>query len=247
MRLILSPAKKMREDDVISPLSLPRFLCEAEQILAALRALTPEQRRALWGCSEAIAEENERRLSRMDLRGRLSPAILSYDGIQYQYMAPSIFEDRMLEWVQAHVRILSGLYGALCPMDGVTPYRLEMQARARVGGAKDLYAFWGDRLYEAVLPEDRTILNLASAEYSKAIERHLRPGDRFVTCVFGALSPSGRVVQKGVYVKMARGEMVRYLAERGASAPEEAQGFDRLDYRFSPEHSSDGQYVFLHA
>ncbi|GEM_PF-5370798 len=126
-------------------------------------------------------------------------------------MAPAIFEDGQHEYVKDHLRILSGFYGMLKPMDGVVPYRLEMQAKATVAGNKDLYEFWGDTLYIEVIDESRTIINLASKEYSKCIEKYLQPKGHYVTCVFGELD-DGKVVQKGVYAKMARGEMVRFMS-----------------------------------
>ena len=148
----------------------------------------------------------------MDLNKRLTPAILSYEGIQYQYMAPAIFEKGMLDYIQEHLRILSGFYGVLRPMDGVTPYRLEMQARASIDGSKNLYDFWGEELYEEVRDESGIIINLASKEYSKAIEGFLTPKDTMITCVFGDLE-DGKVVQKGTYAKMARGgkQIIMYL------------------------------------
>ena len=180
----------------------------------------------------------------MDLHKTLPPAILAYDGIQYQYMAPAVFENRMLDYVQEHLRILSGFYGVLKPMDGVVPYRLEMQAKAAVGPGADLYEFWGSRLYEEVIDESRIIINLASKEYSRCVERFLEPEDIFITCIFGELS-GGRMIQKGTYAKMARGEMVRFLAERQIKEPEEMKAFDRLGYVFWPELSSEKEYVFL--
>ena len=180
----------------------------------------------------------------MDLRKNLTPAILAYDGIQYTSMAPTVFEVGQFAYVQQHVRILSGFYGALRPMDGVTPYRLEMQARAKAGGCRSLYEFWGDDLYRAVVDDSRIIVNLASVEYARCVERYLTPDDRFITCVFGELE-GGRVVQKGVYAKMARGDMVRFMAETGVEAPEQLRGFDRGGYRFDEARSSEREYVFV--
>jgi UPF0246 protein EUBREC_1226 len=179
----------------------------------------------------------------MNLREGGTPAILSYEGIQYQYMAPAVFEEKALHYVEEKLRILSGFYGVLRPMDAVTPYRLEMQAKAAVAGHKNLYAFWGDKLYRAVRDESAVIINLASKEYSKAIEAYLQPEDRYITCVFGELL-GGKLVQKGVYAKMARGEMVRYLAEIGAEQPEELKGFSRSGYVFREELSTETNYVF---
>ena len=262
MKLIISPAKKMNVDtDTLAPLGEPVLLEKTEALLSRMRELSYEEAKALWGCNEKLARQNFERFQDMDLRRGLTPAILSYEGIQYQYMAPAVFEERMLAWVQEHLRILSGFYGVLKPMDGVTPYRLEMQARLSVGEARDLYAFWGGSLWSlweeiggaavdggaAVASKGgvrEVVLNLASKEYSRCIEKYLRPEDRFITCIFGEWS-GGKIVQKGTYAKMARGEMVRFLAERQAERPEEARDFDRLGYRFAPEHSDEKSYVFV--
>lgn len=245
MRIILAPAKKMREDlDSLAYRHLPDFLEDTKILLDWLRGLSYDQAKALWACNHKIAAQNYERVVSMELNARLTPAILAYQGIAYQYMAPAVFADHQFDYVQAHLRILSGFYGVLRPMDGVTPYRLEMQARAAVNGARDLYEYWGDKLYRAVLDDSRVIVNLASKEYSRCIEPYLTPADTYLTCVFGELT-GGRVVQKGVYAKMARGEMVRYMAERQIEDPEKMRGFDRLGYRFSEELSSEAKYVFL--
>ena len=188
----------------------------------------------------------------MDLRKNLTPALLAYDGIQYTYMAPAVFEDGQYDYVQEHLRILSGFYGVVKPMDGVVPYRLEMQAKAAVGGHKNLYDFWGDSLYREVIGDpkglasrrSRTVINLASKEYSKCIERYLQPDDRYITCIFGELE-GDKVVQKGVYAKMARGEMVRYLAGIHADSPEQMKNFNWSGYHYDDDRSSDQEYVFI--
>ncbi len=245
MRLIISPAKQMKVDaDTLACSDLPVFLDKAEVLKAYLNSLSFEEQKKLWACNDKIAAENHERFARMDLRRNLTPALLAYDGIQYTYMAPSVFENRYFDYVQAHLRILSGFYGVLRPMDGVVPYRLEMQAKAAVNGCQNLYDFWGDLLYREVLQEDRTIINLASKEYSKCIEKYLQPQDRYITVVFGDLI-GGRVVTKGVYAKMARGEMVRYAAEINAQTPEEIQSFSVSNYRFDESRSSDTEYVFV--
>lgn len=245
MRIILSPAKKMVTDnDALLPRDLPALLDKADELRRWLRGLSYEELRALWRCSDAIARQNAERLAHMDLRHGLTPALLAYDGIQYAYMAPAVFEDGQLEYVQDHLRILSGFYGVLRPLDGVTPYRLEMQAKARVAGCANLYEFWGQRLYEEVVDHSHVIVNLASKEYSRAIEPYLGPRDRYVSCVFGELV-GGRVAQRGVYAKMARGEMVRYLAGIGALEPESMRGFSWSNYAFDEARSTSDTYVFV--
>lgn len=245
MRIIISPAKKMNvEDDSLQPLGLPVFLDEAREIMDWIKSLSLLEAQKLWGCNSRLAEQNYRRFQNMDLKKRLTPAIMSYEGIQYQYMAPAVFEDKMLAYVQEHLRILSGFYGVLKPMDGVTPYRLEMQAKTNINGISGLYCYWGRRLYEEVLPQSRIVINLASKEYSKCIENYLQPGDCLITCVFGEMS-GDRVIQKGTYAKMARGEMVRFMAENQIDNPERLKEFQGLDYRYSPDLSGERNYVFV--
>lgn len=246
MRIIISPAKKMnREEDMLSCLGMPYFLEDAEKIMRWIQGLSISEAQTLWGCNDALAELNYRRFQEMKLYQGLTPAILSYEGIQYQYMAPAVFETEMLAYIQEHLRILSGFYGVLKPMDGVTPYRLEMQAKAGIDGKRDLYAFWGERLYEQVTADDEhVIINLASKEYSRCIEKYLKPQDTFITCIFGELS-QGKLIQKGTYAKMARGEMVRYMAEQNITEPEQMKSFDRSGYHFKSECSSEDTFVFL--
>ena len=245
MRIILSPAKKMNViDDGLAPLGMPVFLDEARELLAWLRTLSYEDAKRLWACSDRIARACYERLGWIDLEVGTTPAVLAYDGIAYQYMAPSVFDASQLAYVQEHLRILSGFYGVLKPMDGVVPYRLEMQAKAQAGGCRNLYDYWGGKIYGEVLDESRVVVNLASKEYSKAVERYLQPQDRYVTCTFAEES-NGRLVQKGVYCKMARGEMVRYMAANDIEGPEQLKGFDSPDWRFDPDRSTADEYVFL--
>ena len=244
MRILLSPAKKMRRDqDFLAPEGLPSYLPKAQKILAYLRSLDGEALQKLWGCSDAIARENLTRLQTMDLQKDLTPAILSYDGIAYQHMAPAVFTDKALSYVQDHLRILSGLYGVLKPLDGVTPYRLELQAKARVEGCKDLYQFWGKDLYEGSRDESGVFINLASKEYSKAVIPYLQPEDRFIDVTFCEMV-KGKLTQKATFAKMARGEMVRFLAENQLEDPSAMADFQGLNYHFRPELSSDTEYVF---
>ena len=245
MRIIISPAKKMNIDsDTLAYHNLPVFLEKTKEIKEWLLSKSFQELKELWGCNEKIAEQNFNRLQELDVTKNLTPAILSYEGIQYQYMAPAVFEEDMLQYIQKNLRILSGFYGVLQPMDGVIPYRLEMQARAKVAGTANLYSYWGRSLYEEVRDDSGIIINLASAEYSKGIEKYLGEEDTFITCVFGEMV-KGKVVQKGTYAKMARGEMVRFLAESRAQSPEKMKEFARLDFRFAGELSSEKEYVFL--
>ncbi len=231
------------DTDTLEYDGLPVFLDQTEEILKWLRSQSPDNLQKLWGCNDKIAQQNFQRIKEMDLRKNLTPAILSYEGIAYQYMAPAVFENSSFDYVQEHLRILSGFYGVLKPMDGVTPYRLEMQAKAGINDKKDLYDLWGSRLYDEVIDDSHVIINLASKEYSKCIEKYLKPDDYYVTVTFGE-TVKGKLVTKGTYAKMARGEMVRYMAENQIKDPEQIKGFDRLGYVYRDELSGDGEIVF---
>ena len=244
MKIILSPAKKMNiNTDTLDYTALPEHLHQTEVILRWLQSKSYAGLKKLWQCNDKIAEQNYQRLECMDLHKQLTPAILSYEGIAFQYMAPTVFEDRQFDYVQKHLLILSGFYGVLRPMDGVTPYRLEMQAKASIDGHKDLYDLWGSRIYESVRDEDGVIINLASKEYSKCVEKYLTGEDIYITVTFCEAS-EGKLVTKGTYAKMARGEMVRYMAEMQIEDPAEIKNFDRLGYVFREDLSSDLEYVF---
>ncbi len=244
MKIILSPAKKMITDiDTIEPVALPEFIDKTIEIVNWLKDKSKEELKAIWKCNDKILEQNFHRLENMDLYNRLTPAVLAYEGIAFQYMAPSVFEIQQFEYLQNHLRILSAFYGILKPMDGVIPYRLEMQAKVGIGDAKNLYEYWGDLLYCSLIDESRIIINLASKEYSKCIEKYLTPQDRYITVTFCELS-GDKMITKGTYAKMARGEMVRYMAENNIENPVQIQKFERLGYSFRADLSSDSEYVF---
>ena len=244
MKIILSPAKKMNiVTDILDYTTLPEHLSQTEEILQWLQSKSYTELKALWQCNDKIAEQNFERLKHMDLRKQLTPAILSYEGIAYQYMAPVVFEDKQFDYVQEHLRILSAFYGVLRPMDGVTPYRLEMQAKAFINGHRNLYDLWGDRIYESVRDEDGVIINLASKEYSKCIEKYLTKQDTYITVTF-CEAFKGKLVTRPTYAKMARGEMVRYMAEMQVENLLEIKNFDRLGYVYRDELSTDLEYVF---
>lgn len=245
MKIIISPAKKMNINTDIFPIAgMPQFLEDTHVLCDRIRELSYEQAKTLWQCNDKLAQLNFDRFANMDLEQELTPAVLSYEGLQYQHMAPIVFTDSAYAYIQKHLRILSGFYGVLAPFDGVRPYRLEMQAKLAVGAAQDLYEFWGRRLYESVLDEDRTILNLASREYSKAVERYVTPEDQFITVEFGEMV-NGRIKQKGTFAKMARGEMVRFLAEQQIEDIEGLKDFTSLEYRYRDELSDERTLVFI--
>lgn len=246
LKIILSPAKKMIVDtDSMECKSLPQFLDKTEIIKNELQSKNYAELKKLWACNDKIAEENVKRLENMDLHRNITPAILAYDGIAFKYMAPAVFDVNQFEYIQNHLFILSGFYGVLRPFDGVVPYRLEMQAKLKIGKSKNLYEYWGSDLYEFIASQTDTIINLASEEYSKTISKYLTDDVRFITVTFADLI-DGKLIEKGTKCKMARGEMVRFMAEKNIEDIEEIKRFDRLNYQYSARYSTENNIVFIH-
>lgn len=247
LRIITSPAKKMRAQDAPPwPVREPALLDRAERVASALKSLTRSEAQALWRCSDRLADLNYERLEGMDLGRGETAAAVAYEGIQYTHMAPGVMDERELAWLDGHLRILSGLYGILRPLDGVVPYRLEMQARLAVDGARDLYAFWGDSLYESLAAEGcELIVNVASVEYARAVTPHVRAdGPQVLTCLFGTIR-DGRLRQASTEAKAARGTFARWCAEREVSDAAELRAFAERGYALDEGRSDDATLVFV--
>lgn len=247
MKIIISPAKKMNiDDDIFEYRSKPVFFEQAEEIMNYMKNLSYDECKTIWKCSDKLAQLNYDRVVNMDLNYRLTPALFSYEGIQYQYMGARVLSRDALEYLQDNLRILSGFYGILKPLDGVVPYRLEMQSKFINYKNKDLYEYWADKIANSLFEETNLIINLASKEYSKCVEKYLKnsPGTKFITCVFGEINGE-KVIEKGTLAKMARGEMVRYLAQNKICDLEGLKRFDKLEYKYSQEKSNENTYVFI--
>lgn len=250
MRIIISPAKKMNVNTELFPCSgTPQFMEETEELSGILKSMSYDELKEIWNCSDALAELNYERLQHMDLYNCLTPAIVSYEGIQYQYMAPKVFTEDQLRYVEDKLRILSGFYGVVRPFDGVTPYRLEMQARLGRENADSLYRFWGKKIAENIFEETDTVVNLASKEYSKCVEPYVTEGRKMITCIFGEMVTNKKgetkLKEKATLCKMARGEMVRFMAENAVENTEGIKKFDRLGFKFSEELSDEKTFIFV--
>lgn len=247
LRLIVSPAKKMRAQDAPPwPVRAPALLGRAERLVRAVQRLSRDEAQRLWNCSDQLADLNYERFRTMDLGRDTTAAAVAYEGIQYTHLAAGVMDEGELAWLDEHLRILSGLYGVLRPLDGVVPYRLEMQARLAVDGARDLYGFWGGALYETLAAEGcDVIVNVASAEYARAVTPWVRPdGPQVTTCIFGVLR-DGRLCQPATEAKAARGTFARWCAEQGVETIDELPDFHERGYRLSVERSSDDSLVFV--
>ena len=246
LKIILSPAKKMNVyDEYPCELTVPVFLDKTNILMKLLKEQSLSDLQKLWQCSDKLAQENYQRLHTYHLSQNMTPALLAYEGIQYQYISPSVFSNMQWEYVNRHLKILSGFYGILRPTDGVIPYRLEMQAKLKTNTFQRLYAFWGSSLYEELSREGTDeIINLASAEYSKAVLPYIPPHIHCVTCIFGEMI-NGKVKVKATQAKMARGEMVRWMSEKQVTTSGELTGFSSLSYHYRPELSTPEELVFI--
>ena len=132
MRIIISPAKNMSQNNKkLEYNSLPIFLEDTKKILSTLREKTQSELQNIWKCNDKLLEENIQRIKNMDLTKNLTPAILTYEGMVFKHLIPAVLEDNNIEYLQKNLRILSGFYGVLKPLDGITPYRLEMQSKLK--------------------------------------------------------------------------------------------------------------------
>ena len=263
LQVIISPAKQMRAaQDAFEVLGIPPFAHETARLHHALLDIERNEGsgglQALWNVSDRLLTTcldtlhefmpvlSDTDLADPDIARRISPTVMSYHGIQYQSMAPEVMDAAQLDWLQNHLWILSGLYGCVRPFHGVSPYRLEMGAKLAVDGARDLYAFWGNRLAQVIAPagSDTTIVNLASVEYAKAVLPHAAQDTTVITCFFGEGVRNDKPIQRSTASKKARGSMVRWMAENKV---EDAAGLTEfnLGYRYVPELSSPDSLVFI--
>ena len=223
---------------------LPLFLDKTEMLKDRLQKMSIEELADCMKCNQKIATLNHERFQKMDLHEGLIPALFAYEGLQYQHMAPAVFTSDELEYVEKHLVILSGFYGLLRPFDGIRCYRLEMQTRLDINENKSLYDFWKDDLANELFHDDDLVLNLASKEYSQCIEPYLNENRKMITCVF-ASSDKGKLKVKGTEAKMARGEMVRYMASHQIEDLEEIRHFNYLGYEYDASYSNDKEWVYL--
>lgn len=263
LQVIISPAKQMRAaQDAFEVLGIPPFAHETARLHRALLDIERNEGsgglQALWNVSdkllgscldtlhefEPILKNDD--LDNPDIARNVSPAVMSYHGIQYQSMAPEVMDSAQLAWLQSHLWILSGLYGCVRPFHAVEPYRLEMGAKLAVDDVCDLYAFWGDKLARTIVPtgSNTTIVNLASVEYAKAVLPHLAGDATAVTCLFGEGIHNGKPIQRSTASKKARGSMVRWMAANGLEDAGRLTEFN-IGYRHAPEISYPGTLVFI--
>ena len=252
MLLVLSPAKTLDLSPAPAELaaSLPEMRADTARLARIARGLKAADLKRLMDISDKLAELNVARFKAFRPRGDGEglPAALTFAGDVYMGLAARTLGLDDLAWAQDHLRILSGLYGLLRPLDRIQPYRLEMGVRLANDRGGNLYDFWGDRLSKALNKAaaghaDRTLVNLASQEYFGAVDRQALKLP-LVTCHFKQDS-EGLVRNISFFAKTARGLMARYAIEGRVERVEALKGFDVAGYRFRPELSDAQDWVFV--
>jgi cytoplasmic iron level regulating protein YaaA (DUF328/UPF0246 family) len=250
---VLSPAKTL---DYETPprtrkATQPQFLQLAAELVEDARRMSPEDIQSLMGVSENIAALNHARF--MNWHPDFTPdnakqAVLAFKGDVYTGLEAESLDAKALTFAQKHLRILSGLYGLLRPLDLMQPYRLEMGLKFANRGGSNLYEFWGEQITEAVADALKksgspVLVNLASNEYFKSI-KPARLDAQVVTPVFKDLK-NGQYKMISFFAKKARGVMARYIVEQQLNEPEAIKSFTGAGYYYSAKDSSDKQWVFL--
>ena len=248
MIAVISPAKTLDYKREFPPLPLtrPRFESEAQALAAAAAKMSAKKLSELMHISDSLAKLNAERFRSF---GALPerPAIYAFAGDVYAGFEVHSMDEEAVLFAQDHLRIFSGLYGLLRPLDPIRPYRLEMGTRW-APRKKDLYSYWGDRVAQTLLEDLResgsdTIVNLASKEYWTAAGPKLPQGTKVIEIDFREEGPSGLRFNTFA-AKRARGMMARYICEQRLDDPEALKGFDSDGYSFDPEHSDEHRWRF---
>lgn len=272
MLIVLSPAKKLNLiNKNFSKSSTPKFINEAETLINTLRKYKPTKLSQLMNISPALANLNYERYLNWNVDHSISTsktAIFAFDGEAYAGLDAASFSNKELEYAQKHLRILSGLYGILKPLDLIHAYRLEMgtklkvpvrtparqihsggeKARSGGGSKKNLYDFWGDKIGNEVNDilknhKEKVLVNLASNEYFKVINAKKIQGE-IITPIFKDFN-NGHYKVVMVYAKKARGMMTAYILKNKIESIEDIKGFDDSGYCYNADASTKNEMVFL--
>lgn len=252
MLIVLSPAKSLDYETAPSTdvHTTPSFIPRSAELIEVLKTLSPAQVGSLMGISDQLAVLNVNRYaawSRKFSAKNAKQAVLAFNGDVYEGLDAPTLNAKQLDFVQNHVRILSGLYGMLRPLDLMQPYRLEMGTKLANPHGKDLYAFWGNEVTEALNAElaaqkAPVLVNLASEEYFKVVRPKLLKA-KVISPVFEDWK-GGKYKIISFYAKRARGLMARYAALKNISQPEKLKAFDLDGYAFAEDASTESSWVF---
>ena len=252
MLMVLSPSKTMdhKTPSITKNYSIPEYLEKSEELVKVVRKKRSEELMDLMQISQKIAELNVNRFNSWHLpfiKENSKQAVLAFKGDVYSGLNANSFSENKLKFAQKHLRIISGLYGLLRPLDLMQPYRLEMGLKLKTTSAVDLYEFWGEKITDAInillKKEDEPVLiNLASNEYFKSINKD-KIDCRLITPEFKDFK-NGKYKMISFFAKKARGMMARYSIENNILDPNELKNFDYEGYSYNSELSKVNNWVF---
>ena len=243
MKIIISPAKKLATDNFINKGTSIQFLEETKYLVKELKTYTVSDIKCLMNLSDNLAQLNWQRFQSWNTKD-VGQALFMFKGDVYQGLKAENLTNIELEFAQENLRILSGLYGLLKPKDLIYPYRLEMGTKLKTKSGNNLYKFWEDRLHLALLSElknEEEIVNLASEEYSKALQLS-KFGNSVITPVFKDFK-NEKLKVISFYAKKARGEMVNFIIKNKIKKSESLKSFSNLGYKFTEE-TEKGELLF---
>lgn len=254
MLIILSPAKiqKFPIQPYSGMFTQPEFIKDAGELVELMRQLTPSELSQMLDINASLAEQNTDRYfnwHRPFTPANAAPAAFMFDGEVYRGLNASTFSDEELAYAQEHLRLLSGLYGVLRPLDLMQPYRLEVSSSLKNPKGTNLYDFWREKMTHSVLKalknsgDPRIILNLASSEYFKALD--LKNTRAKVIDVEFYEYKNDVFKQIVIYTKKARGMMARFVIQNRIESLEDLKGFDKEGYWYSPQMSTEKKMVFV--
>ena len=251
MKIVISPAKSLDFESKLpdSEYSEARFLAESERLNKLLKKKSARSLSKLMSISDNLVRLNYERNQEWSLpfsEANARPAVYAFNGEVYRGLDAYSLPKKKIDLLQSNLRIISGLYGILRPLDLIQPYRLEMGTSIKVGVHKNLYAFWQKKITQALneeLQDDEVFVNLASNEYFKAIDQKTLKVP-VITPVFKDLK-NGEYKMIMTFAKQARGYMTRYLIDTNASTADDIKGFDREGYGYSEALSKGSELVFI--
>lgn len=239
MKIIISPAKTVKEGQGQYG-SLPQLLARTEQIRKEVLKKDLYELMEMWGCSEKIAEVNQKRFAEMNLSENLMCAIERYTGMQYQSLDYASLNETQKAYILKHVWIPDAFYGLLKADDGIVPYRMDFHTQIQINGRKDLYEYWKD--LPSSLIKDDVLINLASDEYAKAILPYYKGN---VINIRFARYKNGKLVSASTLAKKARGTFLRWMAVNSMESLEQMKDFDLDGFHYEKDVSNESCFVFV--
>lgn len=242
MYILISPAKTMKEERRHTPQGLPVLLEKSKLLHKHLMQMDVLQMKSLMKINDKLAIQNVERFANMRFDKAGICALDAYDGIQFKAMQIEQLGEEEWQYLNHHLRILSGFYGIVRPSDSIYPYRLEMQSRFVTEDSKNLYDFWKDTIAKE-LPQEEFIIKLASKEYDKSVRSYISK-ERFIDIIF-YIKENDKLITRSTQIKQARGRMVNFMAKHKVENLEELTQFAYDGYQYHAELSNDTTFVFV--